>query len=96
MFTDHSAPAVVLYNANIVVQSVGWILVCNAALGSNLNKSENAAKEIRKSRKYGYFSFGVYALFSTLAFWFPMPVAIVTVLLWIVWLIVGIRIKHQE
>jgi uncharacterized membrane protein len=96
IFTDHSAPAVALYNANIILQSVGWILISNTALANNLNKSEKAGNEIRKGRKYGFFSVAVYTLFSVLAFWFPMTVAIVTVLLWIVWLIVGIRIKHQE
>jgi hypothetical protein len=27
LFTDHAAPAVVLYNAVVAVQAIGWILV---------------------------------------------------------------------
>lgn len=34
LFTDHAAPAVVIFNAVGALQAVGWILVCGAALVS--------------------------------------------------------------
>ena len=96
ILTDHSAPAVVLYNATIALQSVGWILMCTAALRGQLNKNEKSAAELRKNRMYGYFSVVTYTLFSVAALWFPLTIAVTTVLLWIFWLFVGMAIKHAE
>lgn len=96
VLTDHAAPAVILYNSTIVIQSVGWYLSSGAALRDNLGKGEKANAEIRKNQKYGLYSLVFYSIFTILANWFPLTVAIITVLLWIVWLIIGIRIKSPE
>jgi len=37
----------------------------------------------------------IYSLLAILGFWFPFIVAIVTVLLWIFWLVVGIQMKLE-
>ena len=41
LFTDHVAPAVVIYNAVTAVQAVGWILVSGAALRGGLTKDRS-------------------------------------------------------
>ena len=95
ILTDHAAPAVILYNSAMAFQSIGWILICATALKNHLGKNEKSILQIRKNRNYGYYSFLVYSLFSILAFWFPLTIAVITVLLWIFWLIYGINIKHE-
>jgi len=95
LLTDHAAPAVVLYNAVLAFQSIGWILIGSTALKNQLGKSEYAMREIQKNRKYGYFAFVLYTLCTILAFWFPLAIATFTALTWIFWLVMGINIKHE-
>jgi len=94
--TNHSAPAVILYNAVLAINSIGWILICSAALKNQLAKSEKAALKIRMNGKFGYFATALYSLCAIIAIWFPLVIAIVTTLTWIFWLIYGINIKHEE
>jgi uncharacterized membrane protein len=96
LLTDHSAPAVVLYNSTLSLQAMGWILMTGAAYKNQLGKSEKAMLEIRKNGRYGYFAFVLYALCAILAFWFPFAIAVITTLTWIFWLIAGINIKHEQ
>jgi uncharacterized membrane protein len=95
LFTDHAAPAVVLYDFVLALQSIGWILIGGTALKNQLGKSEYAMREIQKNRKYGYFAFVLYTLCTILAFWFPLAIAAFTALTWIFWLVMGINIKHE-
>ena len=95
ILTDHAAPAVVLYNATLSLQSVGWILLNRSAIKGQLYKSEKAATTIRKSRKFAYFALVLYSLFAIAAFWFPLTIAIITILTWVFWLVWGISIKHE-
>jgi uncharacterized membrane protein len=92
--TDRAAPAVVLYNAVIALQAVGWILLSTTALNNGLAIDEQAAAAARDHRRKGGFAFALYALLAVLAIWFPMAVAIVTTLTWVVWLVLGIRLRH--
>lgn len=96
ILTDHAAPAVIIYNIVLMLQSVGWILICSTGLRGKLSTGEKANIEIRKNLKYAFYSMTGYFLLAILSFWFPVPVLIVTVLLWIVWLTVGINIKIEE
>ena len=96
ILTDHSAPAVVLFNATLAVQAIGWILICNAALKDQLTKNEKSALIIRTNGRFGYFAFALYSLCAMMAFWVPFAIAIVTTISWIFWLIYGIGIKHEE
>jgi uncharacterized membrane protein len=93
--TDHSAPAIILYNAVVALNAIGWILICNTALKNGLAKNEKAILQIRMNGKFGYFAFGLYTLCAIIAFWFPLSIAFVTTLTWIFWLIYGINIKHE-
>ena len=96
IFTDHAAPAVVLYDFTLAVQAVGWILLTRAAFRGQLFRNERAASIMRKNRKFGYFAFAVYSLCAIIAFWFPLSIAIITTLIWIFWLIWGINVKREQ
>jgi uncharacterized membrane protein len=96
LFTDHAAPAVVLYDSVLAIQSLGWILMTGTCLKDQLYKNEKAIPTIRQNNKYGYFALALYSLCAVVAFWFPFTMAIVTTITWIFWLIVGINIKHEE
>jgi hypothetical protein len=51
---------------------------------------------LRKNTRFGYFAFVLYALCAIIAFWFPLTIAIVTIITWIFWLLHGITIRHEE
>ena len=92
--TDHAAPAVVLYNAVLAAQAIGWILVTGAALRDQLIADESSKARIRVNNRHGFFAFALYSLFAIAAFWFPVAVVVVTTLSWAFWLVLGMRMKH--
>jgi uncharacterized membrane protein len=96
LLTDHAAPAVVLYNSLMAFIAIGWILISRAALKNGLAKNEKSIIIIRQNGNYAYFAFILYSICATIAFWFPLTIAIVTTIIWIFWLIVGINIKHES
>lgn len=96
IFTDHAAPAVILYNATLALQSVGWILMSKTAIRDRLAKNEQAIRATRKNGQFGFFAFGLYTVFAIIAIWFPLTIAIVTLISWIFWLILGIRLRPEE
>jgi uncharacterized membrane protein len=96
ILTDHAAPAVVLYNFVLVLQSISWILICRTVLENNLSKNEKAVLTIRQNSRFGYFALIIYSVCTITAFWFPLTIAMITTITWIFWLIWGIKIKHQE
>jgi len=95
LLTDHAAPAVVLYNSVIVIQSLAWILVCGSAISNKLVKNEKSIAQLELNRKSGFYALGVYSLLALLAFWFPLTIAIITTMSWIFWLIYGINLKEE-
>jgi TMEM175 potassium channel family protein len=96
LFTDHSHPAVILYDGTLALQAVGWILMCTASLKNQLTKSEKSKMAMLADRKFGYFAFTLYSLCAIIAFWFPLAIAIITIITWIFWLVYGLGIRHQE
>jgi uncharacterized membrane protein len=96
ILTDYAAPAVILYNLVLILQSFSWALICTAGIKDNLAKGKTAIAEVHKNRRYAYYSVLVYSVLAILSIWFPLPVVIITVLLWILWLVLGIRIKGEE
>jgi uncharacterized membrane protein len=94
LWTDHAAPAVVLYDAVLAVQAIGWILVDGTALKNHLTTDERATATLREGRRNGFFAFALYGLLAVTALWFPVAVAIVTTVSWIFWLVLGLRMKH--
>ena len=94
--TDHAAPAVVLYDSTLAFQAVAWIFLANVALRTRLLKNAKAASIMRSSRKFGYFAFTGYSLCAIIATWYPLAIAILTTLIWIIWFIRGISIKQEH
>lgn len=94
LWTDHAAPAVVVYNAVLAVQAIGWILVTGAALRNHLSTDERSASRMRDSNSNGYRAFAFYFLLAVMALWFPLVIAIVTAVSWAFWLAFGIRMKQ--
>jgi hypothetical protein len=73
-----------------------WLtLLTGSAIKNQLAKNEKAILTIRDSGKFSYFALVLYSLCAILAAWFPLPIAIITTLTWIFWLIWGIGIKHE-
>ena len=95
ILTDHAAPAVVLYNSTLALQAISWILVTSAALKDHLGKNERSIVTVRSNRQFGYFAFILYSLCAVIAFWFPFTIAVITTLIWILWLLLGINMKHE-
>jgi len=94
LWTDHAAPAVVLYDGVLALQAVGWVLMSGAARRGRLTVDERAATAMRMNGRNGYFAFALYALLAALAVWMPLTAAIVTALTWAFWLAFGLRMKH--
>lgn len=94
LWTDHAAPAVVLYNAVLAAQAISWILVGRAALKHGLTRDEASTSTLSDNTRNGYFGLVLYALLAITALWFPLTSAIVTAITWIFWLVLGIRLKH--
>ena len=95
LFTDHAAPAVILYDAVMAFQTVGWILLSKTARAGGLAKNDQAAEAAVRNLRYAYFAFVLYALLAVLAWWFPLAIAGVTALIWLFWLVYGIRENTQ-
>jgi uncharacterized membrane protein len=96
LFTDHAAPAVVLYAAINGLQAIGWILLGHTALNPiPLTKNERSTLSIRASQRIVYFALAIYTLLAVMAFWFPQVVALLLGVIWFGWLIYGIRIKDE-
>jgi uncharacterized membrane protein len=93
VLSDHAAPAVSLYNAVLVLQAAGWLLLSSTVLSDGLAKNEDSAAKMRVSRRYGLVALLIYSLCTVLALKFPLSVAIITVCVWSFWLVVAI--KHQ-
>jgi uncharacterized membrane protein len=96
LFTDHAAPAVILYAAINGVQALAWILLGYTALNPNpLTKNEKSTRIVHAGRRSVYFALAIYILLAIVAFWFPQVVAFLLGAVWLGWLIYGIRIKGE-
>lgn len=93
LLTEHSAPAVAVYNAVLAAQAFGWVLLTGAALKDQLTVDDKSTSTLREGRRNAYFALVLYSLLSIAALWFPIAIAIVTTLSWIFWLALGIRWK---
>lgn len=93
LWTDHAAPAVVLYNAVLAAQSIGWILVSAAALKPGLTTGERV-KTMREGRRNGYMALVLYSALAITAWWLPLVVAVITTATFVFWLAFGMRMKH--
>ena len=95
VLTDHAAPAVVLYDAVGTAQSIAWVLLSRSVLKNGLARSEQAATVMRESSRNAYYAFVLYGLLTVAALWFPLAVAVVTLLTWIFWLSLSVRVSAE-
>ncbi|MEP7322457.1 MAG: TMEM175 family protein [Saprospiraceae bacterium] len=95
VLSDHAEPSVILFNAVLASQAIGWILITRTALSNQLYHSEKARLQIKINGLNGSYAFVLYSLFAMLAIWFPLTIAILTTITWIFWLIYGINIKDE-
>jgi uncharacterized membrane protein len=96
ILTDYASPAVLLYNGVLILQSLGWVFICTTALNDKLLSGATAIKQTRQNKRYALYSVIGYSVFAAVSVWFPITIAIITVLLWILWLMIGIRIKNED
>ncbi len=73
LFTDHSAPAVILYESVMALLAVGWILITSVATRNRLAKNVTSALTIRQNHRYGYFALALYSSVRSWRSGFPLP-----------------------
>lgn len=95
ILSDHAAPAVVMYNGILTAQALSWILFTRAALSTGLARDDDARMALRVAGRNGVAAMLLYALLAVVAFWLPLPAAIVTTATWVVWLTMSLRAKHE-
>jgi uncharacterized membrane protein len=96
LFTNFATPAVVVYSAVNGLQALAWILLGHSArYPSSLARNDRSASIIHTSTKGSFIAFVIYSMLTILAFWFPLVVASSLGIIWIGWLIYGIKIKSE-
>jgi len=96
LFTDHATPAVVVYAAINGLQAIGWILLSYTVINPHpLTQNEKTILTVRAGQQSSYFALAIYTLLTIMAFWFPQIVAFLLGVIWLGWLIYGIRIKSE-
>jgi uncharacterized membrane protein len=93
VWTDHATPAVVLYDAVIAVQAIGWLLLTKSALDGHLVSGEQATRTLIDQKRSAYVAFALYGALAVVAVWLPVVAAILTMATWIFWLALSIRMK---
>jgi uncharacterized membrane protein len=92
LFTRHASPAVVLYSAAGAIMGVGWALTGRAALKPpGLTRNARATAQVRKGLRNAYFAIAFYTTSAIVAVWLPFAVAVVITLMWVYWVIYGLR-----
>jgi uncharacterized membrane protein len=92
LMTRHAAPAVVLYSVAGAIMGVGWALTGWTALEPEpLTRTERAAAQVRKNLKNAYFAIAFYTACAIVAVWLPLAIAVVITVMWIYWVIYGLR-----
>lgn len=97
ILTDHAAPAVALYCAVMASVGFGWALICKAALNpaNPLGKNESSNAVGRQNLKRSYYAISFYSACAIAAFWFPLIIAIIVALSWLIWLVLGFNLKEE-
>ena len=96
LFTNHAAPAVILYAVVDGLQAIGWILMITAALKpESLVKNARSAAVAQSNLRNVYIALIVYTVCAFLAVWFPLVVAFLITVIWSAWLIIGINLKSK-
>jgi len=96
IMTDHAAPAVVLYNVVLAVQSLGWLFAISSSLKNNLFKDGHGRSAGLNNQRNAILAITLYSLLAIAALWQPVAAAIVTAATWVFWLVLGVRLKPLE
>jgi uncharacterized membrane protein len=96
ILSDYAAPGVVLYSTMNIFGAIGWNLLSRVALKQQLTRGEKAFTKLKEVHKNSYFAITMNTVYTILAFWFPLTMAVVITLTWIGWLIYGMTIKEEE
>jgi uncharacterized membrane protein len=94
LFSDHAAPAAVLYNAVLAVQGLAWALALRAIMKDQLTADERGLAMVRENYRNGFFGLALYSVLTITAFWFPLVAVTGTAVSWIFWLGLSIKLKH--
>lgn len=89
LLTQHASPAVVLYSAAGAIMGLGWTLVGRSALP--LARDDGAAGRVRKGIRSATFAVVFYTACAIAAGWQPLAVAVVQTVMWMYWVIYGLR-----
>jgi len=96
-FTKAAAPSVVLYSFAVLLTNIGWIVLTGTALaGHSLARSEAAKVKLRDMSSQGRMGFILYAACAALGFWFPVLVAVIISLTFVIWLILGFYYEEKQ
>ena len=82
----HLLPSIFAFLLSFIIVFITWV-------NHHLTKNEKSTLAMGKNQRNGYFAFIFYALCAIIAFWFPLTIAILISLTWLVWLIISINIK---
>ena len=93
LFTDHAAPAVVLYNAVLSLQAVSWAFLAGTAMRNQLPVGKAAEARMRLTGRRAYPAIVLYGALAVAALWLPRTVAAVTTATWVVWLSMSLEGK---
>jgi uncharacterized membrane protein len=95
LLTDHAAPAVVLYDGVLALQSIAWMAMLGSALRGNLTIDAAAKATVHRNNRRGYFALPLYAGLALVAVWLPLAAAVVTAASWALWLTLAVSLKHE-
>ena len=92
LLTPHASPAVVLYSATGALMAVGWALFSWTALHPEpLTRNAHATERVRRGARNAYFAIAFYTTCAIVALWLPLAIAVVITVMWIYWVIYGMR-----
>lgn len=92
ILTNHAAPAVVLYSATGALMAVGWALMgWTANHPKSLARNAHAAAQMRRATRKAHYAFAFYTACSIVAVWFPLAIAVIITVMWVYWVVYGLR-----
>jgi hypothetical protein len=62
---------------------------------NKLYKDEQSASTIRRNGREGAYALVIYIVCALVAVWYPLAVVIITCLIWLYWLLLGLKLKHD-
>src|SRR5262249_14854417 len=95
--TDMAGPAVTLYCGYSILLSISWIILQHACLyPASLFKPEVDIKKIKNVFNYTKLGLALYTITLLLSFLFPITAFAIIILLYLVWLIMGISLNLER